>query len=176
MTFRPLTIYSDFPPVRLFTNFMLWYRAWLSSNNEWFSWSIWNGYDMPAGTLLDTWFRPLFGTCLCSSCWENFSRIRRIFSWHFTLNTHLFFLDFALGSKDSGHIVFAPFVCLLTTSYRYVFDFNLHHYFDMWYFMIGMHISQIISYNRAPVGKCSRVLRSTSVDSWRFESIRYFPY
>ena len=25
-------------------------------------------------TLPDTWFHPLFGTCLCSSCWDQFSQ------------------------------------------------------------------------------------------------------
>ena len=45
----------------------------------------------------DTWFRPLFGACLCSNCWDQFSRTCRVFSLIFTLNTPQYFLDFALS-------------------------------------------------------------------------------
>ena len=47
-------------------------------------------------TLPDTWFSPLLGTCLCSNYWDQCSRHCRVFSRRFTLNTHRYFLDFAL--------------------------------------------------------------------------------
>ena len=47
-------------------------------------------------TLPDTWFRPLFWTCLCSICWDQVPRTCYVFTRLFTLNTHRYFLDFPL--------------------------------------------------------------------------------
>ena len=38
---------------------------------------------------------PCLGICLCSYCWDQLYRIRRIFSRLFTLNTHRYFVDVA---------------------------------------------------------------------------------
>ena len=43
-----------------------------------------------------TWFRPLFGTCLCSNFWDQISRICRVFTRLFTLNTPRLFSQFCL--------------------------------------------------------------------------------
>ena len=45
-------------------------------------------------------FVPRFGTCLCSNCWDQISRIRRVFNQTFTWNTPLYFLDFHKVSWD----------------------------------------------------------------------------
>ena len=60
-----LTNRSDFPPIS-----WPWYRAWPSTNYEWFPWSICNGYGMPAGNAYPSGqlvLFLLFGTCLCSN-------------------------------------------------------------------------------------------------------------
>ena len=38
---------------------------------------------------------PLFGTCLCSDCWDQILRTCHVFTRLFTLNTSWYFLDFA---------------------------------------------------------------------------------
>ena len=38
---------------------------------------------------------PLFGTCLCSNCWDQITRTCHVVTWLFTLNTLRCFLDFA---------------------------------------------------------------------------------
>ena len=54
-----------------------------------------------------TWFRP--------ACWNHFSRTCRVFSWLFTLDTLLYFLDFALS------VVFlSGSHALLVVTYSYV--------------------------------------------------------
>ena len=72
---------SDFPPIS-----RPWYRAWPWPNYEWFPswpWIICNGYGMragnayPFGHLVPSF---LLGTCLCSNCWDQFSRTCSVFS------------------------------------------------------------------------------------------------
>ena len=66
--------HSDFPPIS-----WLWYQALPSPNYEWFPWSICDGYDMPAGNAYPSGHLvappPYFGTCLCSNCWEQSSKL-----------------------------------------------------------------------------------------------------
>ena len=72
-----------------------WYWAWLSPNYEWFPWSICNGCAMPAGNAyLSGYLVPstLFGTCLCSYCWNQIPGTCHVFTQIFTLNTW-YFLD-----------------------------------------------------------------------------------
>ena len=47
-------------------------------------------------TLPDIWFRPPFGTCLCSNCWDQIPRTCHVFTRLLTLNTPWYSLDFAL--------------------------------------------------------------------------------
>ena len=57
-----------------------------------------NGVECQQGTLTlpDTWFCvPFFGTCLCSDCWDHFSRTCRVFPRLFTLEYPSYFLDFS---------------------------------------------------------------------------------
>ena len=85
---------SDFPPI-----LWPWYRTWPSPNYQWFPWSICNGCGMPAGNAYPSGHlvpSPLFGTCLCSNCWDQIPRTCHVFTWLFTLNTPWYFLDFAL--------------------------------------------------------------------------------
>ena len=91
-------------PIRLSTNFMtlipsltfteLWVvsmehlqRVWLAS-----------GERLPFGTPGSI---PLFGTCLCSNCWDQIPQACHVFTQLFTLNTPGFFhtFDFALLEK-----------------------------------------------------------------------------
>ena len=88
-------------PIRLCTNFMtfipsltsteLWVvcmehlqRVWLASRKS-----------LPFRT---PGFVPLFGTCLCSNCWDQIPRTCHVFTRLFTLNTPWYFLDFAGGT------------------------------------------------------------------------------
>ena len=88
MTFWPLTSYSDVPTDPTFHQFHDLYIE-LDLHREWFSWSICNGFCMPAentypfGQLVPS----VLGTYLCSNCKEKFSRSCRDFSRSFTFNT-----------------------------------------------------------------------------------------
>ena len=64
-------------------------------------------------TLLDTWFRPPFVTCLCSNCWDQISRTCRVFTSLLTLNTPRYFLDFALLFTKSLVLEYNVFAILL---------------------------------------------------------------
>ena len=86
MKLWPLTSYCDFPNEYFPLIPWRWYRAWPSTNYEWFPWSICNGCQQGTLTLSDIWFCPPFWD-LCSSCWDRFSRNCRVFSRLFTLNT-----------------------------------------------------------------------------------------
>ena len=85
---------SDFPPIS-------WplYRAWPSPNYEWFPLKhlqrVWldSRERLPFPTPGSV---PLFGTCLCSNCWDQIPRTCHVFTRLFTLNTPWYFLDFAL--------------------------------------------------------------------------------
>ena len=83
---------SDFPPIS-------WprYWSWPSPNYEWFQWSICNGFGMQAGNAYPSGHLfpfPLLGTCVCSNSWYLFWRAC-VFSRLFTVNTPMYFLDFA---------------------------------------------------------------------------------
>ena len=63
---------SDFPPIS-----WPWYRAWPSPIMSGFDGAFGTGVACQQGTLTtpDTWFRPLLGACMCSDCWDQFSRL-----------------------------------------------------------------------------------------------------
>ena len=73
------------------------YRAWPSPITSGFHGAFATGVACQQGTLtlLDTWFRPYCGTCLCSNCWDQIPRTFHVFTWLFTSNTPWYFLDFA---------------------------------------------------------------------------------
>ena len=85
---RRLFNQSDFPPIS-----WPWYRLWPSPNYEWFQWSICNGCDMPAGNAYPSGHLvsspPLFGTCLCSNCWDQIPRTWPCLYSTFHLEYHL---------------------------------------------------------------------------------------
>ena len=49
---------------------------------------------------------PLFGTCLCSNCWDQISRTCLFFSRLFTLNIPRYFLNFAFTFVESDLTTF----------------------------------------------------------------------
>ena len=57
--------------------------------------------QLGALTLPDTWFRPLFRTCLCSNCWDQIPQTWHVFTRLFRLNTPWYFLDFARNNRNS---------------------------------------------------------------------------
>ena len=80
-----------------------WHRAWPSPKYEWFPWSICNGCGLQAGNAYPSGhlvLSPFFGTCLCSSCWDQIPRTCHVFTRFVTLNTNRYFLDFA----DNGDV------------------------------------------------------------------------
>ena len=77
-----------------------WYRALTSLNYEWFPGSIWNGCGMPAGNANPSGHlvqSPLFGSCLCSNCWDRIPRTSHVFTRFFTVNTPWYVLNFAFN-------------------------------------------------------------------------------
>ena len=98
-----LSYRSYFPPISL-----PWYRAWPSPNYEWFPWSICNGCGMPAGNAYPSGHLvpcPLFGTWLCSNCWDQIALTCRVFTRLLTLNTPRYFRFCLVITKcniDSG--------------------------------------------------------------------------
>ena len=117
--FLPLTSYSDFPTDQSFHQFSWpWYRAWPSPNYEWFLWSICNGLASQQVTLTlpDIHFLPPFGTCLCSSCWDQFYR-----------TCHIFFSTFHLEypsvlSRLCFHKLITTYICIIMLYDLYVLD------------------------------------------------------
>ena len=98
---------SDFPP-----SSWPWNRAWPSPNYERFPGSICNGTP---GSV------PLFGTCLCSNCWDQvyISRTCRVFTRLFTLNSPRYFLDFASFTSilfKDGHMMIMDLNVINATS------------------------------------------------------------
>ena len=87
---------SDFPP-----SSWHWYRAWPSPIMSGFHGAFATGVACQQGTLTfpDTWFRPHWGTCLYSNCWDQIPRTCYVFTRLFTSNTPWYFLDFALKMK-----------------------------------------------------------------------------
>ena len=75
---------SDFPPIS-----WPWYRAWPSPIMSGFHGAFATGVACQQGTLTlpDTWFRPHFGTCYCSNCWDQIPRTCHVFTRLFTSNT-----------------------------------------------------------------------------------------
>ena len=55
---------------------------------------------------------PIFGTCLCSNCWDQIPRTCHIFTRLFTLNTPWYFLDFP-------SIKYVTYIPHTRTSYKY---------------------------------------------------------
>ena len=113
MTFWPLTN-SDFPTDQTFHQFNHLYTEYdLRRIMSGFHGVFATGLACYQGTLTlpDTWFRPPFlGTCLCSNCWDQILRTCHIFTRLFTLNTPLYFLDFAFdvikfAFDNSIHII-----------------------------------------------------------------------
>ena len=97
MTFWPLTN-SDFPTDQTFHQFNYLYTEFdLHRIMSGFRRAFATGVACQQGTLTlpDFWFRPLFGTCLCSNCWDQIPRTCHVFNRLFTLNTPWYFLDFA---------------------------------------------------------------------------------
>ena len=85
-------------PIRLSTNFMTFIIElelhWIMSG---FHGAYATGVASQQGTLTlpDTWFRPPFGTCYCSNCWDQIPQTCHVFTRLFTSNTPWYFLDFA---------------------------------------------------------------------------------
>ena len=97
MAFLPSTCYSDFHTDHtlyifhdLDTKHDL--RRIMSGFHGAFARGI--AYKQGTATLPDTWFRPNFGTCLSSNCWDQFSRSCRVFSRRFPLLSIGTFLTF----------------------------------------------------------------------------------
>ena len=72
-------------------------------------------------TLPDNWFHLAFGTCLCSNCWDQFSRTCQVFSRLVTLNTPRYFLDFAFDQTDTMHsaILFCLYYMFFTFRWKH---------------------------------------------------------
>ena len=68
---------SNFPPIS-----WPWYSTWPSLIISGFHRAFATGVACQQGTLTlpDIWFCPFFGDCLCSNCWDQFSRTRLVFS------------------------------------------------------------------------------------------------
>ena len=70
---------------------------WISNTPRYFSFAC-NGCCMPAGNAYPFGHlvpSPIFRTCLCSNCWDQFPRTCHVLSRLFTLNTPWYFLGFA---------------------------------------------------------------------------------
>ena len=97
MTFWPLTN-SEFPTDQTFHQFHdLYTELDLHRIMSGFHGAYATGVASQQGTLTlpDTWFRPPFGTCSCSNCWDQIPRTCHVFTRLFTSNTPWYFLDFA---------------------------------------------------------------------------------
>ena len=70
---------------------------------------------------------PHFGTCLCSNCWDQFSRTCRVFSRLFTVDTlgtsSILFLVFFFYYFNPEIVYFAP-ILLGIIAYRFLKLFN----------------------------------------------------
>ena len=90
---------SDFPPIS-----WPWYRAWPSPILSGFHGAFATGVACQQGTLTlpDTWFRPHFGTCSCSNCWDQTPRTCHVLTRLFTSNTPWYFLDFACDASKEA--------------------------------------------------------------------------
>ena len=97
MTFRPLTN-SDYSTNQTFHQFydlitnLTFTKFWVDSMEH--LQRVWHvsRERLPFRT---PGFVPLWGTCLCSNCWDQIPRICHVFTRLFTLNTPWYFLNFA---------------------------------------------------------------------------------
>ena len=91
----PWSITVTSQPIRLSTNFVTLIPSVIFTESR-----VWHASRerLPFQTHVSV---PLFGTCLCSNGWDQFSRNYRVFSRLFTLNTLRYFLDFALNQKTT---------------------------------------------------------------------------
>ena len=74
---------------------------------------------------------PLFGTCLCPNCWDQFSRTCRVSSRLFTLKTPRYFLDFAFRSLYTSNLKTILTVFNVTSfNVTETYILNLKFFFD----------------------------------------------
>ena len=66
---------------------------------------------------------PIFGTCLCSNCWDQMPRTCHVFTRLFTLNTPWYFLDFAF--RRSHILYYTTFILPIAVCNSYLrYSFN----------------------------------------------------
>ena len=100
MTFWPLTN-SDFPTDQIFHQFHdlyteLDFHRIMSGFHGAFATGVGSQQERLPFRTPGSVPPPPFGTCLCSNCWDQISRLFHFFTRLFTLNTPRYFLDFAL--------------------------------------------------------------------------------
>ena len=80
-------------PIRLNTNVPSWFRTWPLPNHKRFQWKIWDECGIlsvnsgPYGQIDSS----LFETCICSNCWNQFSKTFNKLSQVFTLGIPRYF-------------------------------------------------------------------------------------